>query len=275
LLAAFILAVGMMAAAPANQAAADERKAYTFGVFPYLSPLRLETLYAPVGRALSDGVGRPVRFRTASKSKLFFAKLEAGAYDIALIQPLWVPPALDRFGYLPLARIEEPLSAVIVVLDESPIRSAADLRGKVVATPPSVGPMTRMGTQALIDRGLAPGRDVEIKAFKSVDSCFQQVVIGAASACVSGRLVLGNIEERLKVKLRVLIETPGIPSLTFVVHPRVPAEDRMRLLETVVAWSDGEAGRQMMRRIGTNRFVPATSEDFDVVRSMFREMPSR
>jgi len=248
---------------------------YTFGVFPYLSPLRLESLYASVATALGDGVGRPLRFKTSSSFKLFFAKLEAGAYDIAFLQPLWVPPALDRFGYLPLARIEEPLTAVVVVLDDSPIRSAADLKGKTVATPPPIGPVTRMATQALIDRGLEPGRNVELKAFKSVDSCFQQVVIGSASACVSGPLVLHIMEEKLKVKLRVLIETPGIPSLSFVAHSRVPAEDRARLRETILSWADSPAGMEMIQGFGASGFVPATARDYDIVRTMFKEMPVR
>ncbi len=260
------------ASGPTGAADAEQ---YTFGVFPYLSPLRLESLYAPIAMALGDGVGRPLRFKTSSSFKLFFAKLAAGAYDIAFIQPLWVPPALDRFGYLPLARIEEPLSAVVVVLDDSPIRSAADLIGKTVATPPPIGPVTRMGTQALIDRGLEPGRNFELKAFKSVDSCFQQVLIGSASACVSGPMVLHIMEEKLKVKLRVLIKTPGIPSLSFVAHQRVSAEDRTRLRETILSWADSAAGVEMIRGIGASRFVPATARDYDIVRTMFKEMPPR
>jgi len=281
LITCFVFAVSFVATAstatadPAGPPQAADRASFTFGVFPCLSPLRLEMLYAPIGKALGEGVGRPVRFKTASKFKTFFARLEAGEYDIAFIQPLWVPPALDRFGYLPLARIEEPLSAVVVVRDDSPIRSAADLRGKVVATPPSIGPVTRMGTRALIDHGLKPGRDIEIKAFKSVDSCFHQVVIGSASACVSGPLVLGFMEEKLKVKLRVLIKTPGIPSLTFVAHSRVPAEDRSRLRQTIVTWADSEAGRELMRKIGASRFVPASNREYDVVRTMFKEMAPR
>ena len=277
LLASCILAVGTMAgtsteaADPAIPAPADEQKTYTFGVFPYLAPLRLEAIYAPVSKALSQGVGRPVQFRTASRFELFFAKLKAGKFDIALVQPFWVVRAADEFGYLPLARLKEPLTGMIVVLEDGPIRSLEDLRGKSVATPPPYGPVTRMATRALKEHGLDPRRDLDLKGFRSVASCFQQLAIGSVSACVSGHLVKREIEENLKVKLRVLLETPGIPSLGFVVHPRVPPEDRARLLETILSWTSGDDGRAFPNSLGATGLVRAYDADYDVVRTMLRE----
>ncbi len=259
------------AADPAPTAPAGEERPYKFGVFPYFSPLRLEAIYAPIGQAIGEAVGRPVRFRTASRFDLFFKNLEAGKYDVALIQPFWYVPAVDRFGYLPLARIQEPLRAMIVVLDEGPIRTLEDLRGTTLATPPHKGPVTRLVTDALREQGLLPGRDLVLKSYKSVDSCVQQVAIGEADACVSGHLVTGLIEDMLQVRLRVLMETRGIPNLSFVVHSRVPEEDRARLHEAIIGWDATDAGRALLKGMGANRFVTSRDSDFDVVRAMLRE----
>jgi len=71
--------------------------------------------------------------------------------------------------------------------------------------------------------GLIPGKDVQLKAFKSVDSCFQQVLIGAADACVTPPFAVAVIEEKMNLQLRTLLKTPSIPNLSIVVHSRVPA----------------------------------------------------
>ena len=112
------------------QATGAPEDAYTFGVFPYLSAARLEPIYVPVALEMSKVLERPVRFRTSSEFRRFFEILSQQQFDFALIQPFWYPPAADRFEYLPLVRFEEPFTSVIMVPEDSPIKSVADLRGK-------------------------------------------------------------------------------------------------------------------------------------------------
>ena len=249
--------------------------AYSLGVFPYLTPLRMEAIYAPVSEDLRRALGHPVLFRTASRFEVFFERLKAQRYDIAVIQPFWYVPAVDRFGSLPLARMTEPLTTQIMVLDSSSLSSTEDLRGTTVATPPAFAPVTHIARKALEERGMVPGRDVVLKAFKSIDSCFQQVVIGAASACVSGSFAPRIMEKELKVKLRALIKTPGIPNVTIVIHSRVPATVRERLRQAVLSWHSNNDGRALLQRIGTSQFVPARDADYDVVRALVREFPQQ
>ncbi len=268
-------AAAAWAAEPLENGQQDQAKAgvtYKLGVFPYLTPLRMEAIYAPVSAALGQALDHPVQFRTSSRFELFFAKLKAKDYDIALIQPFWYVPAVDQFGYLPLARMEEPFTSMIMVLDDSPLRSPEDLRGKTLATPPAFVPVTRMASKALKEIGIVPGRDLEMKAFKSVDSCFQQVLIGSASACVSPPFAPPVIEEKLNVKLRALMKTPSIPNLTFVVHSRVPAEDRARFEQAILSWDTDDSGRALLQGIKTRRFVPARDAEYDVVRALIKEV---
>lgn len=248
-------------------------RAYKFGVFPYLSTARLESIYAPVSVAMSQALDRPVQFRTAAGFEQFFGRLRQQHYDIALIQPFWYPPAIDRFGYRPLVRVEEPLTSVIMVRDGSPLRSVEDLRGKNVATPPNFGPVVHMARRALRERGLMPGRDLQLTAFKSVDSCFQQLLIGTASACVSGSLVPPLIEKRLNVRLRTLLETPPIPGLSLVVNARMPDAERERLNTSLLAWHVDYP--QLLDKMGTRALVPTIDAEYDVVRTFLVEIESR
>lgn len=251
-------------------------EAYTFGVFPYLSAARLEPIYAPVALEMSKTLERPVGFRTSTEFKRFFKKLSQQRYDFALIQPFWYPPAADRFNYIPLARFEEPLTSVIIVPEDSPIKSLNDLRGKTIATPPAFVPVVHMARRALMDRGLKTGIDLYFKAYKSVDSCFQQVLIGDASACVAPNFAKKTIEKKLQVKLRTVVESPSIPNLSFVVHSRVPVAHREMVKNLLLSWDKGASGADdnPLKAINTRRFVPAIDAEYDSVRSYLREIES-
>jgi phosphonate transport system substrate-binding protein len=261
---------------PYNALAQEEKgEAYIFGVFPYLSAVRLESIYAPISAELAREIGHDIHFRTASQFTRFFARLKQQRYDIALIQPFWYPPAVDQFGYLPLVRMEEPFTSLIMVPDESPLRKVNDLKGKVIATPPAFVPVVYMAKRALREAGLIPGRDVQLKAFKSVDSCLQQVFIGAASACVAPPFAPAVIEEKMNVRLRVLLESPSIPNLSIVVHSRLPPDVRKRLKDVFLSWRNNEPGIDLLKTMKTAGFVPAVDSEYDVVRTFLREIKQK
>ena len=111
-----------------------------------------------------------------------------------------------------------------------------------------------------------------MKAFRSVDSCFQQVIIGAASACVAPPFAPAVIEVKMQVRLRVLLETPSIPNLSIVVHSRVPETDRELLKQTILSWSDSASGKSLLNGMKTRRFVVAADAEYDVVRTMVWEI---
>jgi len=220
---------------------------YKFGVFPYLSAVRMDEIYAPVSKELTKSLEHKVKFRTSSTFRKFLSKLKAEYYDFALIQPFWYPVAVDAHHYLPLIRMEEPFVSLIMVLDESQIHTVDDLRGKIIATPPAFVPVVHMARRALIKKGIVPGKDVTFEAFKSVDSCFQQVLIGKASACVA-------------------------PPFAPAVIPRVPGQDRKRISKTIMSWSNTEKGKKLLKSMQTKRFVPIIDREYDVVRKFLKEI---
>ena len=245
---------------------------YKFGVFPYLSAVRMDNLYAPISAELSNTLNHKVQFRTSSSFNIFLDKLKAEYYDFALIQPFWYPVAVDKKSYLPLLKMEEPFVSLIVTLKDSPILSVADLQGKVIATPPSFVPVVHMARRALIKEGLIPGKSVTFKSFKSVDSCFQQLLIKKASACVTPPFAPRVFESAMNVKFRTLLSSPGIPSLALVIHPRVAKDDRLKIKNTIMSWSNTEQGKTLLGNIQTQRFTPIIDKEYDVVRKFLGEI---
>ena len=269
--------VAMLAWLALGQAAASEASDpgqvdYQFGVAAYLPPVRMSQLYGPMASAFSKALDRPVRFRTATTFGRYFAQQRAGNYEIALVHAMFYVAAVDEQGYVPLARMIEPFKGLVVVLDRSPARSLADLRGKVIATPPAYLPTVHLVRRVMRDQGFEPSRDFKFESFRSVESCLHQLVIGAAAACVCPPFALRGVEQALQVRFRTVAESPGIPNLTFVAHKRVPDAERRRLLETIVGWRDDPDGRRLVGAIGSSGFVEAHDADFDEVRQMMKSL---
>ena len=146
----------------------DDRASYRFGVFPYLSALKMDAIFAPVSQKLAELLGQRVRFRTASTMSTFVERLKTGHYDFAILQPALYPLLRDELDYVPIARFEESLTAQVLVLADSPLMSPADLKGKVVATPPFFGPIVHLAGHELEQAGLTLGRDVSLRKNKSI-----------------------------------------------------------------------------------------------------------
>lgn len=254
------LATGVLAGWPAR--AADD--AYTLGVIPYKVAAELEAVYAPLAAELGTALGRPVRFRTAAESSQFLPRLLQGRFDIALVQPFYYLAAAQEAGYLPLVRVREPYEALLVARADGPLRTPADLRGRTVATPPRYSPNTVILLQALRERGLMPGRDFHVLTTRSQSACLDQVLTGAADACASGAVQLPP--DGGAVGLRTLLDAGGLPGVVFIVHARVPAPERERLRQALLALADRPAGQPMLRSLHSRALVPANDADYDVVR---------
>lgn len=254
--------------------AADKHKLneYKFGVFPYLSTTHMDKIYSPVSDELTKELKHKVKFRTSSTFKKFLSKLNSEYYDFALIQPFWYPVAVDKKGYIPLLKMKEPFVSLIMVLDSSKIFNAEDLKGKTIATPPAFVPVVHMARRALIAKGIVPGRDVKFKAFKSVDSCFQQVLIRKASACVAPPFTPAAFESFMNIKLRSVLKSSGIPNLYLVMHPRVPKHDRMQIKKNIMSWSNTKKGQALLSKMQTKQFVPIIDKEYDVVRNFLKEI---
>jgi phosphonate transport system substrate-binding protein len=247
---------------------------YTFGVFPYLSTTRLESIYLPVSIEMSKALGKKVNFRTSTEYRKFFDKLKQQSFDIALIQPFWYPPAADQYNYLPLVRYGEPLTSRIMVLSNSPIKTINDLKGKIIATPPAFVPIVHMAKRALQNHGLNPERDLQLKAFRTVDSCIKQVIIGTASGCVAPNHAHSIIKHKMHTSLRPILESPGIPNISVVVHSRVPPEERDKIKNLMLSWgeSGSDAHKNLLNSIGTRGFIQSKDDDYEVVRTLLREI---
>jgi phosphonate transport system substrate-binding protein len=267
-----VLACLAVLAAPVERAWAagsNGQKAlgYRFGVFPYLPALTIDRIFGPIAASFATELGRSVYLKTRSTFETFAEQIKKQAYDIIFVHPFFYVQAADRYNYLPLARLDGQLTAIVMVREDRPWRRWSDLAGKIVATPPPLAAVSELAKVGLVDAGLIPGIDTILRHYGTKVSCLQAVSIGAADACVLPRFVLPQIDAIGKVKLRIMAETPAINHLVFATHRRVLAIDRKKLLALVLSWPDTDQGRAILASGSWPRFVRAHDADYAQVRN--------
>ena len=254
--------------AQSQAAPKDARPAvYRLGIFPYMAPRQTVDFFGPVASSMEGALKHPVKLESVPSFADFGRAMAAMSYDIALIQPFDYPNVVEKLGYLPLAQLAVPLISQFYVRDDSRYQKIEDLRGTTVAMPPAEAANARMTLRALYDNKLIPGRDVELRYFNSHDSCIQQVWAGTASACGTAKPPIAVFEQRMQAKLRPIFDTPPLPHILFVAHPRVPAAHRAALAERITGWSQTDDGRTLLKSLGFPGFVTPKLAEYAMMRN--------
>lgn len=248
-----------------------ENQAYKFGVFPYLSKKIMREIYSPVNGILNKGLkdGSVLMFEASHKNFIF--RLNNGFYDVVLVPPFWYPAAVDRNNYIPLLKMKEPFSALIIVLDNSSINSIDDLKGQVIATPPVFSPVVNLAISALVEQGVIPGVDVKLLENETVDSCLQRLIASMASACVMPSYAVAFFENERKLKLRTVLTSSSIPGVSLLAHSRVGISDRDKIVDMFFSLNDSKIGREILQEMQTEGFVSIEDGEYDVVRKLLKK----
>ena len=247
-------------------AAEESPPAYRFGVFPYLPALTIDRIFGPMAASFTTALGHPVYLKTRSTFEDFAGELRRETYDIVFVHPFFYVDAADHHGYLPLARLDGELTAVVLVPDDRPWRTWTDLAGKTLAAPPTLAAVSELAKLTLLDAGLTPGIDTALQHHQTKMSCLRAVAAGAADACVLSRFVLPQIEQIGDGKLRIMAESRPVKHLVFAVHPRLPEAERIKLRSIILSWPQTEPGKAILAIGSWSRFVAARDADYDEVR---------
>jgi len=248
-----------------------QSQAYLMGVFPYLAPVKLEKMYAPIAADYSKAIGTNVQFMTNSTYKSFMKNLDKELFDIVFVQPFDYVAIADKYGYRPLATRNKPLPAILVVKSGSKITSVGDLRGKKIALPPAVSAISFLMKNYLKENGIDPSKDIEIVHFRSHDSCMHNVVLKIVDACGTAPPAWRFFQTKMKDALKIIGKTNGIPNSIFAIHPRVPEEVRNKLIQQIATWPITKHGLELLKGAKVEKFIPAKDSDYDKVRIMAKE----
>ena len=247
--------------------AGDDPQVYQMGVFPFLSAREIEKIFAPMAAELGTALGKRVMFRTASSYENFMEQLHAQQYDIAFVQPFDYIDAADDHGYVPLATRDELLTAIIVTKNPQQL-DIKNLKGKTIALPPKVAAVSILIKGYVKELGYTPDVDVKFRHFGTHVSCMQQVLIGSADGCGTAFASQRFFNKKMKVDLKVAIETSGIPHTLFIAHPRMPEADREKITSTILSWASTENGKKLLERGRMKPFKRISDQEYNGVRKI-------
>jgi phosphonate transport system substrate-binding protein len=240
--------------------------AYRLGVLPYVPVLMIDRIYGPVAAQLAEDLGRPVHLKTKPNFDKFAEELKRETYDIILVHPFFYVEAHDMHDYVPLARVEEPMSAILLVREDDRLQTLADLAGKTIGLPPARAAVTELVKASLLEIGLVPGVNVTLQHHRTKQSCLQAVAIGRADACGLSPAALSQFDPNNNFKLRQIFESDAISNFVFAAHARVPDADLVNISQSILAWPFTAKGRNILAGGGWSRFVVARDQDYDEVR---------
>jgi len=266
--AVFLLVLGGLAAFGGSKRV-HAQEAYTFGVFPFLSPLRLEELYGPYGAVISYAIGHQVHFRTKATFEKFTEEIENQTYDVAFLHPFEYVMAADSFNYRALARTDRKLTAIIVVPENSKIRGVEDLSGKTLAMPSMTAAVSRLVASDLLKQNIDIEYDIQMSHHRTHTGCLQAIVIGTADACITNIIPLKVFLASGKYSLHTVYESTAIPSMVFAAHSRMPKDEREKIRAALISLKDTVQGRDLLARSGWKKgFTTADDREYDVVRKI-------
>jgi phosphonate transport system substrate-binding protein len=171
----------------------------------------------------------------------------AGAPDFAYMNPYHQVMARKAQGYIPLVRDSKPLTGILVVRKDDPIKSVRELDGKEVAFPAP----NAFGASLWIRALLAEREKIRILPayVKTHSNAFRYAATGKAAAAGGIGVTLVDEPEELRSTLRVLLETPGVAPHPLSAHPRVPEAVRRLVTETLLGMAQDAAGQAMLKDI--------------------------
>lgn len=241
----FVAFCSVLPVAPAT--AANEA---IFGVFPQLSTRVMVETYQPLADYLSTSMRRPFRLESAKDFHTFHMRTLAQEYDLVLTAPHLAWLAWKVGGYRPLLVYKEPAKGFVVVRADSPYRSLDDLRGKTIAIPDPNAVVNIRLAKIMAGQGLVLGRDLAVMEAGSHTNAATYVNERQATAAVVGVFPFLRLPGEVREELRVIAETPELPSHVFLAHPRMPAAQERSIRLGIEQFMQSEAGAAFLQKTG-------------------------
>ena len=242
-------------------------KVYRFGVVPQFGQRRIFQTWVPILRRLEQKTGLRFELVGSEQIPVFETRFIAGEFDFAYMNPYHVVVANNKQGYIPLVRDgARVLQGVIVVRNDSPIKSVQELSGKTVAFPSA----NALGASLLPRSELAQRYGIKLvpRYVKTHSSVYLHVVQKLVVAGGGVRSTLRHQKPRIREKIRILSRTAGVSPHPIVAHPRVPARHIQAVRKALLAMGKNSADRALLAKIPIQQVIESSVADYETVRRL-------
>lgn len=197
-----------------------KNKIYSIGVVPQLIPTETHRIWAPIVAKLTQLTGLQFELKLYDSIPKFEVDFLNGVLDLAFLNPYHAVMAKKTQAYIPLIRDSaQSLSGILVVKKDSNIKFIKDLDGKSIAFPAP----NSFGASLYLRALLTQKYQIKFTPIyqKTHSNVYRHVIFGEALAGGGVNNTLKREASETQMQLRILFETPSVPSHPIVAHPRL------------------------------------------------------
>jgi ABC-type phosphate/phosphonate transport system substrate-binding protein len=261
-----VLACALAAAAPVTLA--QEKKAQASkeplvfavneGATTVITREELLDRYAGLAKSMERALRRPIKVEVFPDTARFRSELERRHFDIVFGKTVNLLAGMIRDKqYQAIVKTKTPYVAGFITMKGSPIKTAADLRGKVVMMPERVF-TTKLGEATLRELGFKED-EVTIHYVRFQEAVALSVESGSADVGVVNPTVK---QDWLKKGNSVLLEAKPVPNWSIIAAPAVSQAELARLRRALIGLKDSERGSEVLKAISVPEFVAAANKEY-------------
>ena len=274
-----LLAVGCLLLGSQTVAQTAPSTPLTLGVLNQRSPQLTAGFWNPILVELGRRTSLRVEMRMAKTAPETTAATVAGDYDLAYTNHLFTPERV-RLGWKVFARLAgDPITGEFAVLQDSPLKTLADLAGQTVAFPSAEA---FVGYAVPMDALRRAGVEVKPVFSGNQEGAIGQLRARAVAAAGVNTKVMAAFAAREGLSYRVLWRSEPFLDIPLMAHPRLPAQTVAALQAGLASMDQDEAGRAALAAAAAAlkqekppRFVVATDAEFENVRQFHRQVGSK
>jgi phosphonate transport system substrate-binding protein len=228
---------------------------YTLSVVPQFTPVDIGLRWTPLLDRIERDTGIKLQLRILDRIPKFETDFLAGVPDFVYLNPYHAIMAMKARGYLPLVRGGDPLTGILVVDRNGPIKALADLNGKVLAFPSPNAFGASLYMRALLQREQKLSFIPDYVG--THQNVYRHVLLGDAAAGGGVNTTLEKEPAAVRARLAVLYTTPGVAPHPLAAHPRVPSETRDKITAELLKLDHDPVGRALLARVELDHIQPA------------------
>jgi len=242
-------------------------KVYTFDVVPQFPAAKIYSTWSPLLQKIGQDAGLCFELRVSSSIPEFEQRFLKGESEFIFLNPYHAVLAYQKRKYQPLLADEkEPLTGILIVRSDNPIKNLADLKGKNVSFPAP----NSFAASLLIRAELAKQKiDVNPVFVKTHSNVYRSVINKDALAGGGVNNTLDNEAPEVRQQLRILYETSAYTPHPIATHPSVSSEVRERFLKAVLKLTQDEEGQKLLDSINLHKpYVVSYAKNYKILESL-------
>jgi phosphonate transport system substrate-binding protein len=245
---------------------------YRFAVHPLHNPAKLIQEYQPLIDYLNGRLqGAHLTLEASRDYANFEEKYQARKPEFILPNP-WQTLQAMKVGYRVIAMAGEPrdFTGIFVVRRDSELKRPSDLKGKAVSYPsPTALAACIMPQYFLHSHGIDVNTDIENKYVGSQESSIMNAYLKLTAAGATWPTPWRAFQRehpQEAAEMKVIWETESLINNSVMVRDDLPAQVVEQVRKLLLGLKGNVEGNVILAGMETARFLPASDEDYDVVR---------